>query len=422
MSAVARREGRGGDAVLGLVPRAVFEPSTVEEAAEAIRACDAEELCVTVVGGGTDLGIGGRPSAVGAVVRTGRLDRVVEHAPADQIAVVEAGVPLVALQERLAPHGQRLALDPPFPGRATVGGLVAANGFGPLRTRYGTTRDLLIGATLVRADGVVARGGGKVVKNVAGFDLPRLMVGSLGSLGLIATVTFRLHPLPEAAETVLLSGLDPEGLWRTVRGLREAQLEPSAVVALGAGPFDLAVTFEGFGPAVEAQRDRLAAAARKEGAACEVLDAAGAAGIRERHDAIRAADGLRLKVAALPSHFPGAVADASRVLGSAFRGPGFAGYPSVGVGFFTVPGPRAGDAGGGGPSAAAAEGARAVARTRELFERLGGSLVVQAAPEAVRAAVDPWGEPPAALALMKSLKERLDPRGRLAPGRHAGGI
>ena len=130
---------------------------------------------------------------------TERLERIVEHAPLDQIVIVEAGVRLASLQDALARSGQMLALDPPWAGRATIGGLVATNAFGPRRTRYGSIRDLIIGISIVRADGTEARGGGKVVKNVAGFDVPKLMVGSLGTLGLIATVNFRLHPLARGA-------------------------------------------------------------------------------------------------------------------------------------------------------------------------------------------------------------------------------
>ena len=164
------------------------------------------------VGGGTDLDLGAPPERLDVLLRTRRLDRIVEHAPSDQIAVVEAGVTAGrARPARSAPRGQRLALDPPLPERATVGGIVAANAFGPRRARYGSVRDLIIGVTIVRADGVVAHGGGKVVKNVAGFDLPKLMVGSLGTLGLIATATFRLHPLPEESATLLAPGLRTRG-------------------------------------------------------------------------------------------------------------------------------------------------------------------------------------------------------------------
>src|SRR5262249_7892182 len=158
------------------------------------------------VGGGTDLGLGAPPARLDAVLATSGLDRVVEHAPSDQIVVVEAGRTLGQLQSVLAEHGQRLALDPAMPGKKTIGGIVAADAFGPRRARFGSVRDLIIGVSFVRADGAAARGGGKVVKNVAGFDLPKLFVGSLGTLGLITTATFRLHPLPEEEVSVLLPG------------------------------------------------------------------------------------------------------------------------------------------------------------------------------------------------------------------------
>src|SRR6266540_365170 len=162
------------DAVLGVVPRIAVEPATVDEAAEAMRALAADRLAVGFVGGATDLDLGAPPARLDAVLHIRRLDRIREHAPSDQIVAVEAGMTLAELQRHLAPHRQRLAIDPPLPERATVGGIVAANAFGPRRTRFGPIRDLVIGITVVRADGVIARGGGKVVKNVAGFDLPRL--------------------------------------------------------------------------------------------------------------------------------------------------------------------------------------------------------------------------------------------------------
>src|SRR5438045_4587265 len=161
-------------------------------------------------------------------ISTARLDRVVEYTPADQVVTVECGVTLAHLQGELAKNGQRLALDPAQPEKATLGGIVAANSFGPLRTRFGSVRDLIIGVSVVRADGIRAKGGGKVVKTVAGFDLPKLMCGSWGTLAFIATVTFRVHPLPEESVTLCASGGDPLEMVRRVRAL---QLEPVAMIA-----------------------------------------------------------------------------------------------------------------------------------------------------------------------------------------------
>src|SRR5204862_4846048 len=207
---------------------------SLDEAAEVMAMAARERLRLGFLGGGTALGLGPAPAALDAVVRTGRLARIVEHAPADQVVIVEAGATLAQVQAALAEHRQRLALAAPHPERATIGGLVATAGFGPLRARYGAIRDLIIGVTLVRADGEVARGGGKVVKNVAGFDLPKVACGSLGTLGLIATATFRLHPLPEAVRSVRVAGVRAEQVIAVLAAARTAQLEPTCAVALSA--------------------------------------------------------------------------------------------------------------------------------------------------------------------------------------------
>jgi len=244
MSAFSRPAAEG-DAVLGVRPGTVFEPATVEEAAEVVAGSARDGKALAFVGGGTDLGLGAPPKRLDAVVRTGRLARFVEHAPSDQIVTVEAGLTLGELQKSLASHRQRLALDPPLPERRTLGGIIAANAYGPRRARFGTVRDLLIGLSFVRADGTLAHGGGKVVKNVAGFDLPKLMVGSLGTLGLIATATFRLHPVTEEEVTLLLPGRTATDVRALVAAVRKAQLEPTSVVAAWreADRFDVAVRF-----------------------------------------------------------------------------------------------------------------------------------------------------------------------------------
>jgi glycolate oxidase FAD binding subunit len=407
----AHRPARPEEAILGVAPRTVFEPATVAEAAEAMQACARDRLRVAFVGGGTDLGVGAPPTWLDAVVRTGRLARVVEHAPSDQIVVAEAGLPLAALQRTLAAHGQRLALDPPLAERATVGGVVAANAFGPLRTRYGTARDLIIGISVVRADGVAARGGGKVVKNVAGFDLPRLFVGSLGTLGLITTATFRLHPLPEASATVAVDRPGAAQVRALVVALREAQLEPASVTLLAeGGALRLGVRFEGFGPGVRQQADRLAGLAGRAGLRPERLDEAGAAAFWGRHDALRTAGAVRVRLAAPPSALEAVVRDAVEPLLAALDGGWAALDPVVGSGV------------AGGTALDLPRGLAALGQARAALEARHGSLTLAAAPAEVRAGVDAWGALPRSLEVMRRLKARLDPEGRLAPGRFVGGI
>ena len=163
-------------------------------------------------GGGTKLGWGNPPMRADVVLSTARLNRVVEHAWADLTVTVEAGCTIQNLQKTLAEHGQRLALDPLWPERATVGGILATNDSGALRLRFGALRDLIIGVTLALPDGTLAKSGGKVVKNVAGYDLPKLVTGALGTLGVITRAVFRLHPLPRDARTFTLR----RAIWTTL--------------------------------------------------------------------------------------------------------------------------------------------------------------------------------------------------------------
>ncbi len=209
----------------------VSEPATLAEAAEAI----AGGGRVSIDRDGGDV-----------VLSTRRLNRVLEHEPGDLTVIVEGGIRLSELQARLEPHGQMLALDPP--GDPTVGACLAADLSGPRRHRYGAARDLVIGVTVVLADGTVASSGGKVVKNVAGYDLGKLFCGSRGRLGLIARVALRLHPRPAAEATVVAESDDPRGLWQR---LQRSQLEPSAVDFLPPGR--VAILFEGSEAAVDAQ-------------------------------------------------------------------------------------------------------------------------------------------------------------------------
>ena len=418
---------RDRDAIRGVVPRSAYAPTTLEECAEVLAMAAREQLRLGFVGGGTALGLGAPPAALDAVVRTEGLARIVEYAPADMVIVAEAGVTLAALQAEARAHGQQLALDAPFPDRATIGGLVAVGAFGPQRARYGAVRDLIIGVTLVRADGEIARGGGKVVKNVAGFDLPKVACGSLGTLGLIAAAAFRLHPLPEATVTVLAPGLRAEAVIAVLAAARQAQLEPETAVALSTsmpraprapappagspphdslrastGGFDLGVRFAGFARGVQHQVARFVEIARATGVGAEPLADATASVFWRRHDAVRAA-ALRVRVASLPTRLP-EVAQLVAGLGE------LAWYATLGIGFAGAP---------ADVDAAAATAAITAARAALVAE--GGSLVVEEAPPALHA-VDPWGPVAAAFPIMQRLKQRFDPDGRLNPGRFVGGL
>ncbi len=209
----------------------VFEPESIAAAAELL----AGSSRVSIDRGGGDV-----------VLSTARLNRVLEHEPGDLTAIVEAGIRLSELQAVLEPHGQMLALDPP--GDPTIGACLAGDLSGPRRHRYGAMRDLVIGVTVVLADGSVASAGGKVVKNVAGFDLGKLFCGSRGRLGVIARVALRLHPRPATQATVVVETDDPRTVWRE---LHRSQFTPTAVDVLP--PNRIALLFEGGEAAVTAQ-------------------------------------------------------------------------------------------------------------------------------------------------------------------------
>jgi glycolate oxidase FAD binding subunit len=347
---------------------------------------------------------------VDLIVSTARLDRLVEHSAGDLVATAQAGMRLADLQRVVGAAGQRLALDPPQP-EATVGGIVAANASGPRRLRFGSVRDLLIGIRVVLADGAVVRAGGKVVKNVAGYDLCKLFTGSLGTLGLIVEATFRLHPLPAAQRMVRVDVDSPEDAAAAVQALLQSSLVPSAIELrwpAAEGPGTLAVLFEGLEAGVEAQAATAAGLAGRHGRTV-VLDEAAAERLwREVTLEPVPAGEIRLKVSFLPSEL-------AAVMRAVFE---------TGV-RYALPPRAAGSAGHGIvfvdlPAADASAQADAIGTLRRRLR--GASVVVLEAPRPVKALVDVWPDPGDALPLMRRVKERFDPAGILSPGRFVGGL
>jgi glycolate oxidase FAD binding subunit len=407
-----------GTAVDGVPAGRVAHPGSVEEASEVLRAAAADGLAVAFTGGGSKLGLGNPPERIDLLVSTERLDQVLEHAAGDLVVRAQAGVRLADLQAALAPAGQWLALDPPEP-RATVGGVVAANAAGPRRLRYGTVRDLIIGSTVVLADGTVARSGGKVVKNVAGYDLAKLFCGSLGTLGMVVEVIFRLHPVPAAAGVVTLQVERPEQVGLAVQRLQRSPLEPSAIeltVDEWDWPGRLTVVFEGIRPGVEAQA----------AAAAELLGQVGEAVVPGpgQTDAALSQLGARpfekaevaLKASCPPAELPTVLAEG--VLGRGVGGH-LSAHAATGV-LWVASDLREGDLPADSPQFPAV--VEAIAEARRRLAARGGSLVVVKAPPELKRAVDVWGPAGDALGLMRRVKERFDPDRRLAPGRFVGGI
>jgi glycolate oxidase FAD binding subunit len=391
------------DAVDRMPARWVALPDSAEQTSAVMRVAAEHDLAVVVRGSGTKLTWGSRPERVDLILDTTRMDTVVEHAAGDLIVVVGAGRRLDDLQADLAGSGQWLAVDPPR--RGTVGGLIATAATGPTRLLHGPVRDLLIGVTVVRADGVVAHAGGKVVKNVAGYDVGKLLTGSLGTLAVITQAAFRLYPLPEARRWVSVPVTEPDGIHALVQQVVHSQLVPTAVeldrpAASGA---TLCLLLEGIPPGVES---RTAKALDLMGAGATAGENApdwwGAEPLVGGEVLLK----LTHEIAGL-GHLLTALDDTCAATGltANLRG-------SVAVGTVTV-----GLAGAADLHALVS----CVASLRERAPSFGGSVVVLEAPGDLKAALDVWG-PVGGLQLMRSVKRQFDPERRLAPGRFVGGI
>ncbi|GLZ11069.1 glycolate oxidase [Actinomadura sp. NBRC 104425] len=388
------RPGEPEEGVLGVVPRWVAAPADVAEAAEVMRVAAEHGLAVVPRGGETRLDWGLPPHRCDLLVDTRRLDRVVEHAAGDLVVTAQAGLPMRRLAEAVAERGQRLSLDVPLAG-STVGGTIATGAAGPLRLLYGAPRDLVIGITIVRADGRTARSGGKVVKNVAGYDLGRLLCGSYGTLGLIVEATFRLHPLPSACAYVTSPVADAGTAHEAVQAVLHSPVVPSALqcwTSPGQGPA-LGVLVEGVPDGVAARAAHVA----------DLLGPRAAVAEQAPHGWGAYPDGTTLiEVNAPPASLPdllGALPPEAAAVWSA-SGHGHVGLP--------------GQMGAG-------DVASALAKLRGALAPHDGGAVVCYAPEGVREAIDMWGPVPA-LSLMRRVKDQFDPDHRLSPGRFAGGI
>lgn len=393
------RDATDGDAVGGVRPSAVASPASTEEAAALMRAAAERDLALVARGAGTKLGWGRPPRRLDLVVDTRRMDQLIEHAAGDLIAGAQAGMPLASFQARLAGTRQRLGVDEMVPG-TTIGGLVATSPSGPLRMATGTARDLLIGITVVRADGVVARGGGKVVKNVAGYDLGKLMVGSYGTLGLVTEATFRLHPIPPARRWLAASATTVEQAGTMLAAVLDSQAFPAAVEVVwpteGAGT--VAVLLEGTDAGVDARSGQVTGLLG--GAAGELADPTELLAFPWRDSPGAVALKLTCQLSAVPD-----VLTAARETGVYIQG-----SAGTGVLYGHLPGDT-------DPTLVGST----VDRLRSVCAARGGAVVVLDAPTAVKEAVDTWG-PVGGLDLMRRVKDQFDPDHRLAPGRFVGGL
>ena len=401
---------RESDAVAGVQPQVVVEPDREEEVAAVLAYASREGLKVLPRGGGTQLTLGSAPTGGDIVLSTTRLNQLVEHAPHDMTATAQAGLPLSELQTKLASTRQWLALDAILKPEATIGGIIATNVSGARRLRFGGVRDQIIGVRIVLSDGTIASGGGKVVKNVAGYDLPKLFTGSLGTLGVIVSATFRLYPQTSASRTVLLSAPDLAPLCALAVRVINSTLVPTLVDIYGATARDqeytMAVRFEMGEEAAEQQANTLLAMAENKDARILRDSEEEQYWARIAPTSDSSATTLTLKASILPTETISWLTSLQSLAQEAGLSAGWHAHIGHGLIFVTL----AGDA-----SALIS----AVTELRQAATNLRGSLVVMENPALLQ--LDAWGTPPA-LDVMQRLKERFDPTATLNPGRFVGGI
>jgi glycolate oxidase FAD binding subunit len=401
------RPATAADTIAGVQPKLVIEPGTERELAEVLRLSSEAGLAVIPRGSGTKLAWGNPPTRADIILSTARLTEIIEHAWADLTVTVEAGCTIQRLQETLAEHGQRLALDPLWPEKATIGGVLSTNDSGALRLRFGALRDLIIGATIALPDGTLASSGGKVVKNVAGYDLPKLVTGALGTLGVITRAVFRLHPLPRNSRSFSVSTASTEETQRFVQAVQNSKLAHTFLQShfSNAAPPASDILFEGTEAGLTAQEAQL-------------RSLAGSGGVSE---ASTSTWNAREKLWNFSEPGTTAVAKISILLGDLARTVGGVeraaqlhrlGWRALlyatGLGWVRLEGKPADLRG-------------ALQLLRVELETHGGSLVALHRPEKMPE-FDTWGNAGDALAVMKAVKKQLDPKGTLNPGRFVGGI
>jgi len=394
-------------------------PNTQEELAAVIAWAGQNRCAVLPCGSGSKLDWGGlvkldpaNPPGAGAIaaVSTARLNRLVEHAVGDLTVTAEAGMKFADLQLLLAAAGQFLPIDPAYPQQATLGGIVATADAGSLRHRYRGVRDLLLGMTFVRSDGKIAVAGGRVVKNVAGYDLMKLFTGAYGTLGVISQVTFRVYPLPESSGTVVLTG-EVNALSQTAQILLSSALTPSAIdllspqlvakLGLGKGT-GLIVRFQSIAPSVKQQSARLLEVGEKLGlqgtSCCENEDRQLWQRLPETMWDSGTKSAIICKIGIRPSEAVTAINDlpVQDALIHAGSGLGVLRFESA--------------------------TADRLLQVRRGCEAKGGFLTVLAAPADIKQQLDVWGYNGSAIDLMRRIKQQFDPENLLSPHRFISGI
>ena len=430
--AIAPAERVADYAVDGLTPQIAVAPATAEEVAAVLAAAARQDAAVIPWGGGANMATGNQPKRYDVALDVTRLNQVVQHEPADLTIAVQGGIRIQELQDHLARSGQYLPLDPPSPQTVTVGGMLAANAGGPWRHAYGWPRDWTLGLKVALADGSVTKAGGRVVKNVAGYGMTKLYLGSFGTLGVIVEAAFKVTPLPEASATAVAffdsaDAAAAAGLVIHKRnlGIRSLTLaSPSAghlFVSVGieppAGAWAVVLAAAGVSAAVERSLAEAEALCKEAGASLQRLPEDDGSALWERLRGLllppKDGEHLLARTGVVPSQ----VAAFLNAIESVARQHGLGAQVISHIGLGSVYSLWQSD-----KRDLDEEGAKLVASLRSAAASHGGAAIIEGCPAALKSQIDVWGEPRGGLPLMRRIKEQLDPKGTLSPGRFVGRI
>ena len=400
------RVATADDAVSGMLPQFVAEPDNERQLASALSLANEAGITVVPRGGATKLDWGNPPKKVNLILSTARLNRIVEHAWADLTVTVEAGCTLQSFQQTLAQHGQRLAFDGLWPEHATIGGVLSTNDSGALRLRFGALRDLIIGVTIALPDGTLASSGGKVVKNVAGYDLPKLVTGAFGTLGVITRAVFRLHPLPRATKTFSFTAENFPAMQQFILAIQDSHLAHTSLqIRCAASELPAAdILFEATDAGLAAQESqlrKLLGSVPAEQSSGNIWNA------RQDLWSSPANNTLLAKISLLPTDIAKtldslkAICDSRKVNWQTV-------LQATGIGMLRLEADPSGLF-------------EAVKQLRTELQSRGGALVVLRRPQELHS-IDAWGNGGDGVGLMRAVKHQLDPKSTLNPGRFVGGI
>ena len=449
-------------AIDGVEPLEVVSPSSEDQLSRVVASADSDGTALFPRGGGTRIDLGGVPSRPGIVIDMTGIDQVVAHNYADLTATFQAGITMRQVSETLSQHGQLLAVDPPLPGRATIGGTLAAGVSGPLKWHFGHPRDTVIGMKVVQPDGQVTKSGGQVVKNVSGYDMSRLHVGGLGSLGIILEASFKLTPVPMYEKTIIAAYRSIEGAQSTALGIFNSHVMPLAMTAFDASSarrigmdsepsrWHLAVRLGGRSRTLDRQVDDVTSICGKSDSyELESMEGRSAErfwqSLRDLGWDSESAPLLGIHVSALPSDLVKIVSavdqtqclalDPSIAAQPAFGAVDIFWYPSspsplTGEGW-SLPRTRSGGEGdrrrptrtlSDNESILADELRRMISQFQRAVAGIGGSAVVQLCPPEIKRDIDVWGGEPPGIETMRRLKKQYDPNNIMNPGRFVGSM